>query len=273
MAPTVSVLLPVWRPNLEWLREAVASIVNQSFPDWELVVVERPSHVAVDALLRSFQDSRIRHYTTPDATCLAEQLNFGLERCQAPVVARQDADDVSLPDRIERQLGFLDEHRSVAVVGSWLEIIDACGQSRGFRRYPTEPEQVRRTLRYYNPIAHPTAMFRREVAMALGGYVDTPVGLGAEDYWLWCRVALAGYSLANVPVPLVRYRLHDSSVKSNRVRSTLRATTWIKRQLPGQRPRGASVRCLVETAAQAAPPRLVYWLWKRTTLRNGPSNP
>lgn len=206
----ISVILPVYNGE-PYLADAVESIRSQSFADFELLAIDDQS---ADGSARYLQrmverDPRIRLLSNPRKG-LVEALNLGLASARGAFIARMDADDVSAPDRFQRQADFLTANPAIAVVGSAMTLIDGAGQVIGETDYPTEPARIHRALdRMSCALAHPTVMARRSVLAGLGGYRE---GLRyAEDYDLWLRVA-EGHRLANLPERLLRYRRHDGSV-------------------------------------------------------------
>ena len=225
-APRVSVLMPVRAPDPRWFPEALRSILSQSVHDLELIVVEDPSSVSAEPMLRDFVDPRIRHVKNDRSTSLVELLNLGLGLARAPLVARMDADDVCEPDRLEKQLAYLDAHADVDVVGTDLTIIDESGRAVGRRGYPTSHAAIVEAMARFNPLAHPAVMFRRATIEAAGGYRHPE--RAAQDYELWSRLAVDGRRFANLPETLVRYRVHDGAVKSTKLRETLRSTLATK---------------------------------------------
>ncbi|MCU1349487.1 MAG: Beta-1,3-glucosyltransferase [Acidobacteria bacterium] len=270
MTPRVSVLLPVYRPDLDYLRQAIASVVGQTFTDWELVLVEDRSSISIDPLLEEFADGRIRRHQRDRKTTLAHALDDGLAQCAAPLVARFDSDDLCAPQRLAEQVAFLDRAEDVAAVGSSLTIIDAQGRAIGRRRYPTDPGDVARAMRRYNAVAHPAVLFRRDIVLRAGGYGggsgDAPGR--SEDYALWCRLLAHGARIANLPAALVQYRFHAAALKRSGVHDEIRAAIAIKRQYFGaELTIGDRVRLLGEHALFALPESLVVRLFQALTYR------
>lgn len=201
--PRVSVVMPVL--NVErFLAEALASILGQSFTDFELVVVDDGSTDSSPAILAEFarRDPRVRVVRQEQAG-LTPALNRGWRLARAAYIARMDGDDVALPDRFERQVAYLDGHPRVGVVGGAFIVLTDAGERLGTITYATADGDLRRDLRRYNCIPHPTAMIRREALEGVGGYRLER----AEDYDLWLRIADA-WKLANLPDPVLLYRHH-----------------------------------------------------------------
>jgi glycosyltransferase involved in cell wall biosynthesis len=227
MTPAVTVLMPVLDPDPGYLRQAVASVVGQTFADWEFVIVEDPGPRSAAEVVAEFGDPRIRLIRNDAKTGFAAQLNRGLEEARADLVARMDADDVSHPERLARQLAYLRGHPDVAVVGSAIEVIDPDGKPLGARDYPTDHAAIVSALRRYNAIAHPAVTFRKAAVTAAGGYRPT-AHAGVEDYELWCRLAAAGARFANLPDALLRYRIHPAATKRQKLRDTIRGSIDVK---------------------------------------------
>jgi glycosyltransferase involved in cell wall biosynthesis len=266
-SPRVSVLMPAYRPDLRYLREAIESIRAQTFADWELVVVEDGGPSGATELVRALGDVRIHHQVRASKTNLADALNDGLALCRAPLVARMDSDDIAAPDRLARQIEFLDANPSVAVVGSGMAVIDGAGRPLGHRRLPTSHGEVTAALRRYNCVAHPAVMFRKDVVTGAGGYRR---GL-AEDYDLWCRLVGRGARIENLPDTLLTYRFHEEALKFTTVRAAIRATIDTKlRYFSGHLTVRDRMRIAGERMLLLVPPRLVVFLFRLMTYRGTP---
>jgi len=234
MPPLVSVLMPVYRPRLTYLGEALDSVLKQTYQDFELLLVEAPCEaddvraVYCELLTRASQDPRVRHLRYPGPPSLVDQLNFGLERASGDLVARMDADDWSHPDRFQQQVDFLNRHPDITVLGTQIDLMDDRSFPLGYRSYPTEPDALAAQLSRGNPLAHPSVMYRRTVVQGVGGYRYRRYPAN-EDYELWCRLASRGYRLANLPRRLLRYRIHGGAMKAEKLRGIVRGTRLVKR--------------------------------------------
>lgn len=208
-APAVSVLMPVYNGE-RFLAEAIESILGQTFADFEFVIVDDGSTDTSPAILADYasRDPRIRVVTQANAGIVAA-LNRGLAECRTALVARMDADDVSLPTRLERQVAFLATRPMVAVVGTAVQRISETGAAGPEVRHPAAWQAIARGLRHGNCLAHPSVMMRRDAVMEVGGYREFL--RHAEDYDLWTRVA-ERQELANLPDCLLRYRVHGGQV-------------------------------------------------------------
>jgi hypothetical protein len=209
-APRVSVLMPVYDGGY-YLAEAVDSILRQTLSDLELVAVDDGSTDGSAAWLesRAQADSRVIVLQVLHGG-VTRALNFGLQYCRAPLIARMDADDMARPDRLARQVAFLNAHPEVVAVGSWVRRIDADGDVIAVGRWPESHHEIERDLlRGRGGLPHPTSMIRRRALLAVGGYCERfPY---AQDKDLWLRLAEQG-RLANVPEPLLDYREHARSI-------------------------------------------------------------
>lgn len=224
--PIVSIVVPVYQPHPIYFRQAIDSILGQSFTDFELIVVEDPSLSSGEALLEGITDARLNYIRNDERTSLPRQHNRGLAEARGQFISRFDADDICEPHRIERELAFLQSHPDINVVGSFLTVIDENGRMVGHRRYPTEHAEIVSAMRRFNPIANSTVMFRRAVYEKFGGWRDSP--LPAQDYEWYSRLGAGGARFANLPEPLVRYRLHGGSIKSSKLRGTIQTTLEVK---------------------------------------------
>jgi glycosyltransferase involved in cell wall biosynthesis len=182
--PRVSVLIGCWN-NAETLPRAIESILTQTVSDLELIVVDDGSSDRTPELVGEISDERLR-YLPLEHMGISASLNRGLEEARAPVVAVQDADDWSLPERLERQLAVLDQRSEVAVVGARMrEVGPDSGELRP--RTAFAAGEVNRALLRFNPIPNSCAAFRRAAALDAGGY--DPRYRYAMDHDLWLRIA------------------------------------------------------------------------------------
>lgn len=204
---SVTVLMPVF-DGAAYLREAIDSILSQTFTDFELLVIDDGSKDETPEILASVDDRRLRVLRNEHNEGLVRALNRGLDRARGRFIARMDADDVSLPMRLAKQIEYLETNAEVGAVGSWVAEMDT-GHSRVWE-YPTQPDEVRAKLLFGCPVAHPSIVLRSEFFETHGLRYDEAYP-HAEDYELWMR-ASEHFPIANLAEPLVRYRLHHESV-------------------------------------------------------------
>jgi glycosyltransferase involved in cell wall biosynthesis len=181
--PQVSVVLPVWNGE-RYLKQTIESILAQRFSDFELIIVDDGSTDGTPHVIKSFDsDPRIRCYRQPNMGLVAA-LNKGLELSRGEFIARIDADDFSMPERLALQTETLVKDPSVAVVGSAIRIVDENGH---LLRDVTYPASANTRMANECALAHAAVMFRKDVIMRLGGYREA--FRHAEDYDLWLRVS------------------------------------------------------------------------------------
>lgn len=221
--PAVSVLMGVWN-GAPQVREAIESVLSQTAADLELIVVDEDSTDATPGILASFRDPRLQVVRRARGG-LTSALNAALRLSRAPLVARLDADDVALPERLERQLAFLSAHPDVGLVGTAAREVDASGREVAIVRPPADDAGIRRGLIRRNPFVHSSVVMRRAAVEQAGGYDEAfPV---AQDYDLWMRISRVT-RMANLPEPLVVRRLRPGRVSETRDTERLRAEAYVR---------------------------------------------
>ena len=206
--PCVSVLMTIYNAG-PYLRPAVTSLLAQSLGDFELIAVDDGSTDGSKAVIAALAaaDPRIRVFDLPRNRGRTPALNLGLAEATGEFVAVLDADDLSRPRRLERQVAHLRERPRVVAVGTWCDFIDEAGALIDVFQPPVEPEAVREALIWDNPLAHSATMYRR--AAAAGGYPADIVY--AQDFALWQKLTAAG-ELANLPEWLTVLRRHQTNM-------------------------------------------------------------
>jgi len=217
--------------------EALVSLLDQTLDDFEIIVVDDASTDSTAAVAEALDDVRIRLIRLPDNRGAAGARNAGLRAALGQYVAIQDADDVSRPDRLARQLAYLKEHPRVDVLGAQIRVIDDDGEAVGRREYPTGHAAIMRVMPRWNPIAHSTVMTRTDLVIRAGGYPERM--RAAHDYALWAELAGRGAVFANLPATLVGYRIHRDTIKTTQVYETLRNTLAVQRAYWGDSARPA----------------------------------
>ena len=230
-SPRVSVLMPVYNGE-RYLREAVESILGQTFTDFEFIIVDDGSTDGTKAILGNYTDSRIVRLENSTNQGLVAALNMGLRAARGEYIARQDADDISALERFSRQNEYLDKHSAISVVGASAYEIDAEGKRLGILEIPTKEIEIKWHALFQNPFIHSAVMFRREIVAKLGGYSSLPQALHVEDYELWLRLLWSGFGMANLSSPLIQRRLNTSGVSSsNTSRQAVNFRTQTKHNL------------------------------------------
>lgn len=207
---SVTVLIPVYNGGAT-LRQAVDSILAQDVPDIELLVVDDSSRDDSPQIIDEYaaRDTRVTAVHNQQNLGLAATLNLGLELARHELVARMDQDDEALPDRLSRQLAFMRDHPSVVAAGSFVYTMGRTRRNDRLVHVPVTPREVARTLPRQNCLYHPSVMLRSAPVLAVGGYRSE--FRNAEDYDLWLRLS-KHHDLANIPVPLLRYRLSPTGM-------------------------------------------------------------
>lgn len=195
----------------EHLKEAISSILNQSFSDFEFIIINDGSIDDTQQIIEQFaaRDSRIRRVNQKNAG-LTVSLNKGVNLARGRYIARQDADDASFPHRFEKQMFFLKKHPGVVLCGTWF-LEDNEGKGRMIRTYPLGDKVIRKNIKYVNHFCHPSVIFLKEAFTKAGGYDET--FLTAQDFEFWIRLSKEGM-VANIPEVLVKKRIGFSETIS-----------------------------------------------------------
>ena len=218
----VSVIMGVYRPNRpERFFQAVQSIIQQSLPEWELLLYDDGSGGEYREIFHraAAMDSRIRLLGEENNRGLAHALNICIRQSTGRYIARMDDDDISGPERLEKQAAFLDTHPQFQWVGSNAELIDGEGVW-GYQKMPYIP--CRKDFLFNSPYIHPTVMFRREILENSGGYCESKKILQCEDYELFMRLHKNGGQGCNLQAALVQYWEDYESVKKRTYRRRIR---------------------------------------------------
>jgi glycosyltransferase involved in cell wall biosynthesis len=234
-----------------WIRVALESVLAQTAGDLELIVIDDGSTDGTPAVLAAARDPRLR-VERRERRGLTAALNTALGLARAPLVARLDADDVALPERLARQRAYLEAHPEVGLLGSAAREEDAAGRELRLVHPPTADRAIRRALIRANPFVHSSVMMRRTLCVEVGGYDERlPV---AQDYDLWMRLARVT-RLANLDEVLVVRRLVPGRVSVERERDRLRAEARVRWQAirRGEYPWWCAVHALRPAAALALP--------------------
>lgn len=229
--PKVSVLMSVYNGS-RYLRESIDSILNQTFSDLEFIIIDDCSTDDSRDIISEYaeKDQRIVLITNPKNIGLTKSLNKGLKIAKGEYVARQDADDISLPNRLAKQVSLLDKQLEVALVSCEIEYINSEGHTIGKDQEACVPELVAWYLLFYNRLAgHSQVIFRHQLAMNLGGYSESY--RYSQDYEFWCRIVKVG-KIFILPEILLQQRRHNQSIslaKSSEQESY--ALTQVKRNI------------------------------------------
>ncbi len=203
----VTVVLPC-HGSLPYIKETVDSLIHQSFPDFEVIVVN--DRIAAKDLEYIYGlhkiDSRFK-VVESRGLGISAALNTGIELAKSNLISRIDADDAMDPHRLEFQLGRISISKDVLCVGTQLKIVDEFGKLVRYTRFPESSNQIREMMKIRNVVAHPSVMFRKEAVLMAGSYRS--FFDGTEDYDLWLRLMKFG-EIINIHEPLTSYRIHAS---------------------------------------------------------------
>lgn len=213
--PLVSVLIPAYNAE-QFLTESIESILTQTYSKFELLIADDCSQDQTYQLARSFErkDDRVSVFQHSTNINIAANRNFLVSKARGEYIAWQDADDISLPTRLELQVAYLQKHTQVGLVGGYLQFFNESGNI-SIRKYAENDEELRSKIFRYSPVAQPVAMIRRSALEYAGQY---GVNLSpAEDIDMSFRIGTR-YQFANIPTVLLNYRYSSHSATAKRLR-------------------------------------------------------
>ena len=205
--PRISILMPVYNVA-PYLREAMDSILVQTFQDFELIVLDDCSPDNSAEILDTYTDERIVRYRGEKNMGLSNVLNVGMQLARGEYIARMDSDDLSTPERLAVQVAYLDAHPEIDLCSCGMELFGA-KQEVWVRE--NNPEDVQLTALFYSPILHASSVWRR-ASFERAGLRFQQEMVPAEDYDMWTRAMAAGLQLVNIPQVMYKYRIHPSQV-------------------------------------------------------------
>lgn len=246
----ISVIMSTYKEDERLLRESIESILNQTYRDFEyIIILDYPDNVVHKSVIEEYalKDDRIHFYVNEKNMGLTDSLNRGLSLCHGEYIARMDADDISLPDRLERQMEYLEKNH-YDLIGGITEMINEDGTLLySIKSVPTDPKKINKALRYSQCIAHPTWLGRKEVFEKNAGYRHMPL---CEDYDFTLRAVLNGFVISNLNEPVLKYRMTSNSIsrsnlfeqylymsyitneyKNNRIASVDKAYAYVQQHL------------------------------------------
>ena len=209
VSPPVSVILPVHN-GMPYLPEAVDSILNQTYGDFELIIIDDGSTDGTADYLTTIRDPRLQVYEQ-ERQGLAASLNRAVSLATGMYVARQDHDDISLPERLAKQVAFLEQNPECGMVGTWASIWEEDRVTSRVHRHPLDSHTLRYELLFNNPFVHSSILVRRSVFDQVGLYTTDPARQPPEDYELWSRIARK-FEVNNIGQILLVYREVKQSV-------------------------------------------------------------
>lgn len=211
LLPKITVLMAVYNGE-KYLRPTMESVLNQTFKDFEFLIINDGSTDGSEEIILAYSDPRIRLVNNESNLGLPKSLNIGLKISQGEFIARQDADDVSEPERLEKQISFLERNSEIGLVGAWYKEIDESGNFIKNVELPCGTKNIYWDVLFYTPLLH--TMFRKELVLSKAGFYNESYRY-AEDWELYSRIATKGIPVANVGEYLISYRIHPKSMSSN----------------------------------------------------------
>ncbi len=211
--PLITVLMPVYNGS-RYVRQAIESVLAQTYPDFEYLIIDDGSTDATRDIILSYSDPRIKLFKNDHNIGLIKTLNRGLSLAKGQYIARQDHDDISHPTRLEKQVNFLNQHPQVVLLGTAVNNIDEHGnKNNSYGCFVASGDFALRWQTIFdNPFVHSTVMMRAQTVRALGGYDEHFIA--CEDYDLFSR-CVSEYKTTNLKEVLVDYRYHQASVIAN----------------------------------------------------------
>lgn len=205
--PMVSVIMATYNDPVEYLSQAIDSILTQTCDDLELLIADDSTEAATKSAIDDYarKDARISIIRKEQRMGISGARNEALLKAKGQLMALMDADDISLPDRLEKQVGYALQHEEIDLFGGHIYIIDEKNERTSLRKYKTNNKSFRRMFVYRNPLAHPTIMFRRSIVD--NGFLYDPTFKRAEDLEFYLRLFNHGYRLANMDEFLLNYRI------------------------------------------------------------------
>ena len=229
-SPLVSVIMSVHNASAV-VGQAIDSILKQTFRNFEFIIIDDGSTDGSGEILRKYaeSDNRIRLYSQPQSGVITA-VNRHSRNARGKYIARMDADDISLPQRFEKQIQFLEAHSEIGILGTWIQDIDVEGKPIIEWPVPSDPVVVRWFLFFGNCVAQPSVMMRRDLFERLAYY--RPDAIHVEDYDLWIRAAEVT-GVANLPEVLLQYRVSPGGVSAQNAALQERNAGSLKREMKG----------------------------------------
>lgn len=211
----ISIIMSTYKEEETLLRESIESILNQTFKDFEFIIIlDYPDNNLHKKIIEEYSkiDNRIRFFVNENNLGLTGSLNRGLSLAKGEYIGRMDADDISLPYRLERQLEYIKKNQ-YDLIGGITQMIDEEGNSIfSIQKVPTDFNKIKKALRYGQCIAHPTWLGRKEVFDCLNGYRNIPL---CEDFDFTLRAVLNGFKISNLNETVLKYRMTKNSISRN----------------------------------------------------------
>ena len=205
--PIVTILMPVYNGE-KYIKESIDSILSQTFCDFIFIIIDDGSTDNSINIIKSYNEPRIKLLSNKKNLGISTSLNIAIKKSNSKYIARMDSDDISLPNRIEEQVKFMENHPDIGVCGTFIKTFGS--QKSKTLKLPIKNDDIKIRLLFQNPLAHPTVMIRKKVLDINNLKYDSNYN-GAEDYELWVRL-IEKTIIWNLPKTLIRYRLHEKNI-------------------------------------------------------------
>lgn len=209
MSPLVSILMPIYN-TAPYLKEAVDSMLSQTFKDFELIALNDCSPDNAEEILDTYDDPRIVRYKGEKNVGLSNVLNIGIEMARGKYIARMDSDDISLPNRLQVQVDYLEAHHEIDLVSVGMQLF---GAKEEVWIREQNPEKVKINALFHSPVLHASSVWHKD-SFERHGLRFCQEMVPAEDYDLWTRALAKGLKLVNLSDVLYKYRMHPSQATS-----------------------------------------------------------
>jgi len=220
--------MPVYNAEV-YLQEAIESILNQTFKDFEFIIIDGYSTDNSYEIIKKYAkiDGRIVAIRTDENLKLIETLNMAIRIAKGKYIARMDADDISLSNRLQKQFDYMENNSEIGISGGTMQIIDTKGKVIGKRKYHLNDEHIRKNIFLYSPFSHPLIIIRKEILDKTGCY--DPEYSHAEDYELYFRIGKYA-KFGNLEDILLKYRVHKKSVTISKIQKMEAMTLKIRKK-------------------------------------------
>lgn len=261
--PLVSVIMATFNEPEKLIREAIQSILDQSYAHFELLIADDSNKdetkAAIDEL--AAQDKRVVVIRSDHRMGFVPALNIGLKKAKGDYIARMDGDDVALPDRFDLQVDYFESHPEVDVLGGAMNVINERSEITSLRKYPKGGLSLLAWMSLRDPVGHPTVMFRRRIVEE-GNFYDETMNKGCEDTEFWFRLRNNGYKIRNLQEPLINYRITvdmaDKRERDNKANDIARKKNFSWKYLPFDCLSLISIK-----TRMALPSSVISWLYSK----------
>lgn len=207
--PKISIIMAVYN-GAKYLRVAIDSVLQQSFTEFELIIVDDCSTDSTPTIISSYKDKRIKYLRNIENLGQTPSLNIALTISKGKYIARMDADDIYHPKKLELQFPYMEKHPEIAVCGTEGECIDENGDIYSNRSFPEKPIDIYFRMFFHSPLNHVSVIMRKSIILSMGLYdVNYPI---CADFALWSKLIKNNYQIANLPVALTQFRVHVQSL-------------------------------------------------------------